>query len=614
MMTIDLTRKGTIDQDARTVEVAFSSDAVIQDWPGRYHKLSHDKGAVDLSFLNNGAPVLVNHASGDQVGVVVKGRIDSEDRVGRAVLRFGKSARASEVFQDIVDGIRQHISVGAQILGSVEREETEDRTIMHVGKWKPIEISIASIPADTTVGIGRNAEPENVDRNQRRKPMFGDDEDTVTVTRDDAEKLKKKAEKEAASALERIYAIGSEYDQLELAREYATNGKTSEEDITRLNKRAFELWMEVQNAEIKRQEENPDDPVTAIGLSEKERQSYSVCRALDGYLNNWKDAGFEKACSDEIMRALDREPNGVFIPWEIQTRNGRAPITRDMAVGDAGAGAEFVGTRLDPGNFIELLRVTVQAARMGARMLPGLRQNLAIPKKTAAATFAWLAERGTVTLSDLGTGLVNLQPKTVGGGIEATRRMLKQSTPAMDDLMMSDLVEGAAEIIDLGAFQGSGAANQPTGIINTTGVNTQIVNPAGQPTWSEVVGFETAVAADNALRGALGWVTTSGVVGFCKTTEKASGTGRFIMDNEGGMFGGTANTLNGYPVGVQNALAAGRMIFGNFNELLIGMWGVLDLRPDPYTQASSDGLIIRAFQDIDIGVRHGESFCYDVLV
>jgi HK97 family phage major capsid protein len=589
-----------IDEVERTVEVAFSSDAVIQDWPGHYHKLSHEPGAADLSRLNNGAAVLVNHNSGDQVGVVVRAWIDSDDRVGRAVLRFGKSDRAQEIFQDVVDGIRQHISVGAEIVGSIEREEKDGCVILHVGEWAPTEISLAAVPADTKVGIGRTREA--LPKQPKKDPIM------------EPEIIDKKAlEKDVLTRLNEIYTIGREYGCEDLAAEYATNGKTSEREIIELNRKALDHYLANQEEQITRAERGESTPVTAIGLSSNEVQRFSIMRALDAYLsNNWKGAEFEKKCSDEIARVLDREPNGVFIPHEIQTRSN-SHLTRDMSTDGAGVGQEFVGTRLDPSNFIEQLRVTTQAARLGARMLPGLRQNLTIPKKTAASTFAWLAERGTVTLSDLGTGLVSLGPKTVGGGIEATRRMLKQSTPAMDDMMMSDLVEGAGEIIDLGAFQGSGAANQPTGIVNQSGVNTQIVNPAGQPTWGEIVGFETAVAADNALRGALGWATTSGVVGYLKTTEKASGTGRFIMDNEGGMFGGRPAHLNGYPVGVQNQLDAGRMIFGNFNELLIGLWGVLDLRPDPYTNASSDGLIIRAFQDIDIAVRHGESFCINVL-
>lgn len=559
--------------------------------------------------MNDGGAVLVNHRNDDHVGVVERARVD-DDRVGRAVIRFGKSERAEEIWQDVVDGIRRHISVGAQILGSIEREEDGDKVIMHVNKWAPTEISIVATPADTNVGIGRSAEPATEQTPQGVTMTTAAEKTDTAVDRE----RDKQIERDIAQRLNEIYAIGREFNCPELASEYATTGKTSPAEIIELNRKAFEHWKAAQEAEIERQEKTPDDPVTAIGLSDKEIERFSVSRALTAFLErDWKSAGFEKACNDEIVRILDREARGVFIPFEIQQRQ-RGDIKREMTTGGSGTGAEYVGTRLDPGNFIEQLRVTVQAIRLGARMLPGLRQNLDIPRKNSGADFAWLPEGESVTLSDLGTGVVSLTPKTIGGGVQSSRRMLKQSTPAIDDLVMSDLGEGAAEAIDLGAIQGSGVANQPTGIVNQTGVNTQVVNPAGQPTWAEVVGFETAVAADNALRGSLGWALTSTIVGYLKTTEKAASTGRFIMDNEGGMFGGTNNTLNGYPVGVQNALTAGSMIFGNWAELLIGMWGVLDLRPDPYTEAGSDALIIRAFQDIDIALRHGESFCKNVLV
>ena len=165
------------------------------------------------------------------------------------------------------------------------------------------------------------------------------------------------------------------------------------------------------------------------------------------------------------------------------------------------------------------------------------------------------------------------------------------------------MARGAALAIDIAGLAGTGASNQPTGIVNTAGVNTQSIAASagtGYPTWAELVGFETAVADDEALMGAMRYITTSAIRGGLKVTAKDAGSGLFLLD------GGEAN---GYPVSVSNQLAAKQIVFGNFSDVLIGMWGVLDLVPDTATKAAAGGLVLRAFQDVDVALRHPESFC-----
>jgi len=608
-MTKQIQRKATlkqtaIDAEARTVEVAFSSEQPVADWPGVKHILDHGAG-VDLARLNDGAPVLMNHDTRSHVGVVDRAWI-GEDRIGRALLRFGKGALASEVFQDVQDGVRRHISVGASIdEDSIERVSDGLYRIM---RWEPSEISFASVPADHKLGVGRSkrddAQPEHV-------TVTDNANDPAATTAVAIERAQREAREDELKRVNSILKIGQEFKCMDFAQEAITTGLAVHE----VQRKAGDLYFEAKKKEIEEYESGELDPITRIGMSKGEVKRFSISRAMNAILEGRReDASFEFECSNEIARILDRDPRGIFIPMDVQERAyTRGNIRREMTAGTATEGAELVGTEHQPQNFIEQLRVQVQAIRMGARLLTGLRQSVSIPLKSAGATFAWLAESGTVTLSDHTTGALTLSPKTIGGGTQASRRLMKQSLPAVDDLIMQDLTEGAAETVDLGIIQGSGASNQPTGITQTSGVNTQIVNPNDAPTWAEVVGFETALAADNALKGALAWVVRSPWTGFCKVTEKSSGSGRFIMEAEAGSPFGPYGTLNGYPVGVQNAITTGTAIFGNWNEALVGMWGVLDLRPDPYGAANADAMIIRAFQDIDVGVRHAVSFCVNTL-
>ena len=105
--------RGAVDDDARTVEIAFSSEEPYERAFGS-EVLDHTAQSVRLGRLMGGAAVLVNHDSGDQVGVVESARID-DDKTGRAVIRFSRSQRGQEIFQDVQDDIRQLISVGYKI-------------------------------------------------------------------------------------------------------------------------------------------------------------------------------------------------------------------------------------------------------------------------------------------------------------------------------------------------------------------------------------------------------------------------------------------------------------------------------------------------------------------
>jgi HK97 family phage major capsid protein len=161
---------------------------------------------------------------------------------------------------------------------------------------------------------------------------------------------------------------------------------------------------------------------------------------------------------------------------------------------------------------------------------------------------------------------------------------------------MDDLTRVIGLAIDLAGIAGTGASNQPTGIINQSGVGS--VTGASLD-WDAVVEFETDVAAANADIGSMYYLTRPAIRGIMKTREKASNTAQFLMD--GGQ-------VNGYPVAISNQCPAQTMIFGVFSQLLVGMWSGLDVLIDPYTSAADGGLYIWTYQDVDIAVRHAAAF------
>lgn len=271
--------------------------------------------------------------------------------------------------------------------------------------------------------------------------------------------------------------------------------------------------------------------------------------------------------------------------------------TRDMNSSDD---STLISEDYRGGDFIDVLRNQSSVMQAGATMLQGLQGNIVIPKKTAASTAAWIAtEGGAATESEMTTGSVTMSPKVIGAFTDATRLLLSQSSLSIENLIRNDLTAGIATAIDSGALLGSGSSGQPTGIRNTSGINTATF-AAANPTWAEIVGLESDIAGDNALFGNLRMICTPAEYGTMKVTSKDSGSGQFIVSPDG--------MVNGYDVIRSAQVTSGDFYFGNFADLLIGLYGGLDITVDPYSLSTTGSVRIVALQNVDVAVRHPESF------
>ncbi len=181
-----------------------------------------------------------------------------------------------------------------------------------------------------------------------------------------------------------------------------------------------------------------------------------------------------------------------------------------------------------------------------------------------------------------------------------TRKMIMQSSNDVEMLARSDIAKALALTIDKAAFYGTGG-DQPLGLAGITGVNP--VNLVGtHPTYQEFIEMETSIAADNADVGSMLYMMNAVGRGHCKSTQKFANT-------NGSPIWEAGNTVNGYGTHISNQINNGDYWFGVWSELLIGLWGGLDLTVDPYTHSSKGRLRIVAFQDADVAVRHPQSFC-----
>jgi HK97 family phage major capsid protein len=607
--------KAAIDEEKRTVPLAFSSEDPYPRWFG-IEILDHDKKSVRLARLNNKAPLLKDHMMGTQVGVIESASIEG-DRVGRALVRFGRSATAEEEFQDVIDGIRTKVSVAYRIHKMVLEESTDDEDTYRVTDWEPFEISTVSIPADDTVGIGRAFEdPQNrefnttIERKVNMEPKKKNEVEVPTVDNEAIAAARVEERKTEQARAGDIIALGEQHGYQNDAITAIKEGKSVSQ---------FKDYVLAKLAE--RGLTPVEDESPEIGLTGKERKRFSVLRLVQ-HLHQKDDphlrekAAFELECSKAVADKEHRKPNGAFIPYDVlvSRRLARPRMARDLNSTDD---ANLIATDHLAGSFIEYLSNRVMCVNAGAILLDGLRGNVSIPRQSGGASSYWVAEGVTTnpTESEPTFDALALSPKHVGTYTEITRSMVLQSSPAVDNLVMMDLARALSQGIDLAALHGTGANNQPTGIAATSGIGAVAGGTNGAaPDDADIIDLETEVSVDNADLGALAYMTNAKVRGKLKKTDIGTDTGQRVWDRRT-----PEAPLNGYPCYVTNqvssALTKGTssgvcsaIFFGNWQELIIAMWGALDILVDPYTYSKSGGLLIRALQSADVGVRHAQSF------
>lgn len=554
--------------------------------------LDHSPGAIDMTRLERGAPVLFNHDPNVVIGVVEKAWVDGNR--ARAVIRIGESAKAQEVLTDIQAGVLRNVSVGYQIQEMVKVGSRDGVDVYRVTKWQPFEVSVVSIPADTTVGIGRAFDAENdVTIIERSNSMTNEPNNKPAEPNVDVRVIETEARAAERKRISEIQAIGERVGMTDLARQFIENGRSVDEFRAAV--------LEQFDARPKVQTKAADE----LGLSEKERRRFSLLRAIQALANpgnrKLQDAArFEFEVSEEAQKRSGVQAQGILIPFEV--------LNRALTSTGSDTGSSTVATELMASDFIELLR-NRSAVLERATIMQGLVGNVAIPRQIGATTAAALSETGATTASDLALDQVTLSPRRVGAASAYSKQLLAQSSLDVESLIINDIVRQVALKIDAACIVGTGT-NEPTGLLNATGVNIVSIGANGGPlTWAHVVQMEALVEAANVDPENGAYVVNAKTNGYLKTKPKEAGTAVYLVED---------GIMNGYPVVVSNQMPSNltkgtgtnlsALAFGNWSDVLIGFWGGIDITVDPYT-AKSNGLVeIQADQFYDMALRHPESF------
>lgn len=580
--------------DATRLTFALSSETPVERLFG-IEVLSHDPGAIRMDRLTNKAmPLLFNHNWDDPIGMVDGGSVSN----GRLMVdaHLFETARAQEVGAMLAGGLR-NVSVGYRIHDAVDKPKSNE---VRVTDWEPYEASIVTIPADPSVGLGRAGEHEFelIVRSDETPAQHAATIGVTKVTDESKAAAGASAEQNPASIERlRIQTIHRLCDQ------HKVPGNVRDEwvgDGTSID----EAGTKVLDILAERGKRNPETSVAAVGLSKSETERYSLFRAVRAVLDkNWSKAGLEFEAHKEIAKRTNAvvNENTFYVPLEVQRRS--IPQTRAADLSVAASGGGYLVETSNQG-FIELLRNNSVCFQMGATRLSGLVGNVMIPKQSAAATAYWLAAETTQITDSVQTFIqVPLAPKTVGAYSEISRLLMLQSSPDAEGLVMADLAKVTALAVDLAGMFGAGSGGAPQGIVGSSGVGSTTCTTIGTDTYGKMLDFQVDLAAANALKGSLGYVTTPAVAKLLASYPRFASTDTPVWN------GNLLNaTVAGLPAMTSQAVTAGYMIFGDWSQLIIGEWGVLSVEANPYANFQAGIVGIRAMYTVDIALRYGEAF------
>ena len=603
-----------INKEARTVDLSFASEQPVDRWFGR-EILDIAAGSCDLTRLNNGGAVLVNHDWDGQVGVVTKAWIDAGTKKARATVKFSRTQAGEDIFTDIQDGIRSLVSVGYVVRKMVLASMDGDVETHRVTDWLPFEISIVSVPADSSVGVGRS-QTEPSKPAERQAPAIITSKSTSMTDEEKraqeaaAELAKNHATEARSKERARIAELNTTADSL------ATRHPQHKDALLALARKCGETGDDVNafNRSVLADILKTDDKAAPglrqgdalVGLNGKDRKRYSIMRAIQAKMEGRALDGLERECSDELTKKLGRSPIGFFLPDEIvaDAWGQRKREERTLLAGNAVDGGYTVPSELMTSEFVEYLRNNTRIIELGGRFIGGLQGDVSIPRQLTGASAYWVSETGAITGSGATFGQIVAKPRRIGTSVPYSKQFLAQSSLGAEAFVVNDSDKATAVELDRVAISGAGVA-EPLGILNlASGDRSTSVTFGGAATWPKYLEFFSNVAANNALLGSPAYLTTPASAAKAMGIPKFSNTATPIWaDDKVGTFRAlwstqfpTSGTLN-------------QVIFGDFSQVIYLEWAGRDVIVDPYGTNATNGTVTVTIQRlIDMVIRRGKSF------
>ena len=602
----------TVSEDERTIEFPFSSEYPVARYFGN-EVLQHDIRSADLTRLNDAAPLLFNHDPDRVIGVVERAWIDGQKKRGYATVKFSRNSFAQEVMADVKDGVLRNVSFGYAINDMEQRGSGE----FIATSWAPYEISVVSIPADPTVGVGRSLETDPAAPAASPTPEI--EPEVPMENTPDLSAVRAEAAAEAAKAersrIAGITALAAKHGMDDLGRQLVEGGRSLDE---------------ARAAVLDKLGIKPIETVAPVEMADQERAGYSITAGIRAMLTgDWssREAGLVRDISREVEKSgiSKTTERSFFVPFSALGGQRATYVTSG-----ATTGGNLVQTDLMDQDFIEFLRNNGVMLQLGVRTMPGLVGNVAIPRRSGVASTYYLSTQTTaITQSESTFDQVTLAPKNLAALSKYSRQTLLQGTPGIEELVRRDLTDGINLAIDLGILNGSGASGQPTGILQTSGIGSVAMGTNGAAiTMEKVVDLESAVMNVNGAvnPGNVAYLSNYKVLAALKKLRaggSTTGDGPFLFNTDGATLGRgpTPANLNGYPLASTNQVPSNlvkgssgsvcsALLMGDFSQAMVGFWGngleiTVGEDQDDFSKALTS---VRGIVTYDVAVRDPKSF------
>lgn len=366
----------------------------------------------------------------------------------------------------------------------------------------------------------------------------------------------------------------------------------------------------------------------------KARAEFRFLRALDCVINKGKFDGIEgemKTEGEKEMRAIGLDMKGeIQLPSWLMGNGGstiaeqeaearyiakRGLERRDYLAETTTAGGHLIETTV--GRLIPVLQPRLQVEAMGATKLVGLTGNLDLPRNNAYGSATWEGEIDDAAETQGTFDKVSLSPERLAAYSQVSRQAILQAKNVdLENFTRRDLNNAVRRKLDYAAINGAGSGDEPTGILNTVGINSITIGTDGGPLdWSLVTLFEREIFSDDADGGMMGYLTTPGVAWHLKNLKRDVAGNGFIWEGKNGdgiINGYTARTSTNVPSTLSKGGSGSilhAMIFANWVELIIAQWGGMDVIVDPYTLKNKGMVEININTYWDIALMHLQSFC-----
>lgn len=611
-----------IDAEARTIEVAFCSEQPVSrviDDQLYYEILLCGEDNVDLRRLNNKGAVLFNHDRDKLLGAVVEAHMDA-DRVGRATLKISNVGLGNTMWGMIQEGILSHISIGYNIY-----DYRMDGNNIIVTDFEIYEISLVTVPADETVGIGRALGGDEQIREVLESELEEAHEDESLNSTEDT--IDEEQIMEEQEGMEETRLDNESYDIKETLivdndeNGGVTNIELSDGELEELVSKRPDLLKKLQVG-IEPEQLNSSDPVEVEDKrdvdeldnkveEERKRELTSIGAVLNVDVSEAIENGISITDFKRSINTNNKTPNVKDNKMEKSVINGlirqaaegkpfegarvEVPVNQLRATSTAPATGGALVKEVYVDSYIDVLRANSVFAQLPIQTFSGLEGegNLVLPKLSSdfTAMFDFIDEGADSPLVDANFEKLVLKPKTFSGSVPITRTLIKSADTA-ERYVQDAMVRGAGLKLEKEILTAI-VAGAPSGTLTAA------------PTQKDVQDALAVLATAN--------VRVDSVVAIVHPTTAAALRSTLVGDNtaakymiEGFRF--EAWLCDSVRVIESTQVAAGSVIFGDFSNVVLASWGGLTVDRDDTTLRASQGIVLRTFAYIDHAVAHDEAF------